>query len=209
MSDGDVSTPTQILDAATRLIVRDGVRGLSMRNLAEEADVSLGLINYHFDDKDSLIVAAFEQVTNRELDASMAAIEPDDDPETQIRVYIGTALSGSSIEPDYLAWRISLWAVARTDERLAQVEDAYYRRYRAPLEAMVARADPSLSASEIEARITDVIGVENGAWLHAARFGDTAALSRAIDRCVAIAFGRDVPDDAPGFATRDRRAVLE
>jgi hypothetical protein len=25
----------------------------------------------------------------------------------------------------------------------------------------------------------------------------------------AIAFGRDVPDDAPGFATRDRRAVLE
>ena len=50
--------------AVQSVIVRDGVRGTSMRQVAQEADVSLGLLSYHFDGKDSLIVAAFERATS-------------------------------------------------------------------------------------------------------------------------------------------------
>ena len=56
-------TQDVILDAVQSVIVRDGVRGASMRQVALEADVSLGLLSYHFDDKNSLILAAFERAT--------------------------------------------------------------------------------------------------------------------------------------------------
>ena len=54
-------TQEAILDAVQSVIVREGVGGASMRQVAETADVSLGLLSYHFDDKDSLIAAAFKR----------------------------------------------------------------------------------------------------------------------------------------------------
>ena len=54
-------TQEQILDATITCVASDGVDGTSLRNVAREADVSLGLLGYHFDDKGSLIVAAFQR----------------------------------------------------------------------------------------------------------------------------------------------------
>ena len=66
MSSDD--TQEQILDAVQAVIVRDGVRGASMRQVAQQADVSLGLLSYHFDGKEQLVVAAFQRATERLMD---------------------------------------------------------------------------------------------------------------------------------------------
>ena len=57
----------QSLDAVAEVIVRDGVRGASMRTVAQEAGVSLGLLSYHFTDKSSLITAAYARAADRLL----------------------------------------------------------------------------------------------------------------------------------------------
>ena len=74
-------TQEQILDAAMDVIVRDGLDSTSMRAVAEEADVSLGLLSYHFEGKEKLVVAAFQRATERLMqliDDRMA--EAGDDP---------------------------------------------------------------------------------------------------------------------------------
>lgn len=48
----------RILDAVLRLIARGGISAVSMRAVSAEAGVSLGLVNYDYDDKTSLIGAA-------------------------------------------------------------------------------------------------------------------------------------------------------
>lgn len=54
-----------ILDAVVRVLVRDGLDGLSVRRVAAEAGVSIGAVQHHFATKDALLVAAADHVTTR------------------------------------------------------------------------------------------------------------------------------------------------
>ena len=169
------------------VIVRDGVRGASMRQVAEEADVSLGLLSYHFDDKESLILAAFERATTRLLAASDEAIEGIEDPDARVRAFLRGSFDDEFLDGDYLRLRISLWAVAVTDEAVAAVDARFYGEYSAAYRALVATARPQLDADELDRRVTAVIAMSNGVWLNWARFGRRADLDDGLARCDAIA----------------------
>ncbi|MFI1887491.1 TetR/AcrR family transcriptional regulator [Streptomyces jumonjinensis] len=51
----------RIIDAAFRIVGRDGIAGLSHRTVAAEADVPLGSTTYHFASLDELLIAALRQ----------------------------------------------------------------------------------------------------------------------------------------------------
>ncbi|MGI9605499.1 MAG: TetR/AcrR family transcriptional regulator, partial [Acidimicrobiales bacterium] len=127
MSTSD--TQDHILDAVQSVIVRDGVRGASMRQVAQEADVSVGLLSYHFDDKGSLILAAFDRAATTLLDASIDAAAAIDDPEDRMRAFLRGSFSPEFLDGDYLRLRVSLWAVSLTDPELAKVDAEYYEKY--------------------------------------------------------------------------------
>lgn len=52
-----------IVDATVRVLVRDGLDGLSVRKVASEARVSVGAVQHHYATKETLLVAASERVT--------------------------------------------------------------------------------------------------------------------------------------------------
>ena len=62
-----------ILEAVLSLLSRDGIAGVSMRAVAREAGVALGLVHYYFDDKTSLIAASLR----RGEEQALAIVEPD------------------------------------------------------------------------------------------------------------------------------------
>ncbi|MEM7139575.1 MAG: TetR family transcriptional regulator [Actinomycetota bacterium] len=178
-----------ILDAAMSCIVRDGIEGTSLRNVAREADVSLGLLSYHFDDKRSLIVAAFERATDRLLASSVESLDGIEDPAERVKAFIRGAFRGEYLEPDYLALRTSLWAVSRIDPLIRDVEASLTRRYADRMGALVAAACTALDEGAVVDRVTDVIINQNGLWLHWARYQNEADLERGLRRCEAIALG--------------------
>jgi len=57
---------SDIIDAALRLIGKEGLQGVSMRTVAAEASVPLGTATYYFSDKEDLIEAAFVRHSQRE-----------------------------------------------------------------------------------------------------------------------------------------------
>jgi AcrR family transcriptional regulator len=61
-------TRTLILDAARSRLLVDGYAGLSTRKVAEEAEVPLSQLHYHFGSKQGLILALFEQENQRRLE---------------------------------------------------------------------------------------------------------------------------------------------
>jgi AcrR family transcriptional regulator len=63
-----MDTRTLILDAARRRLLTDGYAGLSTRKVADEAEVPLSQLHYHFGSKQGLILALFEQENQRRLD---------------------------------------------------------------------------------------------------------------------------------------------
>ncbi len=180
-------TQDGILDAVQSVIVREGVRGASMRQVANEADVSLGLLSYHFDDKDSLIMAAFSRATSTLLDASGDAAALVDDPDEKVKAFLRGSFAPEFLNSDYLRLRVSLWAVSLTDPELAKVDSHYYDRYASSMKTIIGEARPGLSADEIARRTGDVIAYTNGLWLDWARFNDDVALERGLQRAETMA----------------------
>jgi AcrR family transcriptional regulator len=62
-----VDTRTLIIDATRRRLLADGYAGLSTRKVAEEAQVPLSQLHYHFGSKQGLILALFAEENQRRL----------------------------------------------------------------------------------------------------------------------------------------------
>ncbi|KEI44892.1 TetR/AcrR family transcriptional regulator [Saccharopolyspora rectivirgula] len=75
----------QLLSAAARLMARDGFHSVSMQALAEEAEVSVGLIYRYFGNKEELLLAVIVDVLDafaKQVPAAVAAAG--DDPVEQL-----------------------------------------------------------------------------------------------------------------------------
>lgn len=178
------ATQEQILDAALACFARDGVESTRLRDVAEQADVSLGLLGYHFDDRQTLLVAAFELATDRLMAKSLAALDGVDTPSARVEAFVRGAFDESFLAPDYLALRVSLWAISRTDKLIGGTEQKHYERYRSKMLELLAKALPTLDQQDLEDRVTDIIVMQNGLWLNWARHRNHRDLDRGLNRCV-------------------------
>lgn len=68
MSGTVVDTRSRIIEAAHRRLLADGFVGLSTRKVADEAEVPLSQLHYHFGSKGGLVLALFEEENKRRLD---------------------------------------------------------------------------------------------------------------------------------------------
>jgi len=62
------TTRQKLLDAAQRVLVREGVTGVSVRSVAAEADVYLAAVYYHFGNKQELLGSLMRQVYETAVD---------------------------------------------------------------------------------------------------------------------------------------------
>jgi AcrR family transcriptional regulator len=92
------------LDAAERLLVREGAAGISTRQLAREAEQNHGLVHYYFGSVDELLLQALERFTGRVLDRQRAMYGTDAPFAEKWRVAVGY------IEEDLAAGYPKVWA---------------------------------------------------------------------------------------------------
>ena len=177
---------TRILEAALELLSRHGISGINMRAVAREAGVALGLVNYYYEDKSSLIRAVLHQI--EEHDLLLVEPEPASNPEEQLREALRRVADPGLLTTRYLSLRLHLWALAQADEEFAQINAAAFDRYLQGLAALIGNAVPGLSADECKARADDVVVVQNGMWLTAILGVDKASIQRNLTRREQIAF---------------------
>ncbi len=177
----------RILDATLAVLGRDGVAGVSMRAVAREAGVAVGLANYYFDSKTALISAALRRIGEQDLEL----VRPTDgaDAVDHLRRSLRRAVDPDFLAPDYLSLRLQLWSLAGVDRRFARINQAAQRRYLQGLADLIGAARPDLDRREIERRAADVLIEQNGVWLTAILIADPDAIERAIDRCEQLALG--------------------
>jgi AcrR family transcriptional regulator len=65
------------LDAAERLLIREGAAGISTRQLAREAGQNHGLVHYYFGSVDELLLQTLERFTDRILERQRTMYEAD------------------------------------------------------------------------------------------------------------------------------------
>jgi AcrR family transcriptional regulator len=131
------ATRTRLLDAAERIVARDGIRALTFECVATEAGVAKGTVLYHFDCKEALTGAMIERFVSRFDTAWEEAMAADPDPRGRaIRAYLSAT---HGIEPftgshfDHVNGALTA-ALAEAPERLEPVRDQG-RRHQRTIEA--------------------------------------------------------------------------
>jgi AcrR family transcriptional regulator len=193
---GSRDRETEILDAVLVVLARDGIGGVTMRAVARAAGVSVGLANYYFKDKTSLVCAALRRIG--EQDCDIVRKVGDGEPAERLRRALRRIGDDEYLHREYLALRLQLWSLAAVDTVFDEVNRVAQTCYLEGLTGLVAAAMPELDAGEAARRAGEILVVQNGIWLTAAIIDDRATLERSIDRCERIAL-------APAPVDRDER----
>lgn len=175
----------RILNAALSLLSQHGISGVSIRAVAHEAGVSLGLVNYYYDDKIRLIASALRRI--EEQDVALVAPDPETEPEERLRTAIRRVAAPEFLTTEYLSLRLQLWSLAQAHEDFARINAEAQKRYRDGLAALIRAARPDVPRRDCTKRAADVDIIQNGLWLTALLGIDRASLNRAVARCEEIA----------------------
>jgi AcrR family transcriptional regulator len=138
---------TQILTAAYDVAVRRGLDALTVRDVAERAGLSVGLVLFHFKTKDALIIAVLDHVlattTVLHVTTDIAAIAS---PRERLLTLLRREMRRLSSEPRRIRLFFDFWALGFAHRRIRAKMQAELDRYREafrPIAEDVLRAEPA------------------------------------------------------------------
>jgi DNA-binding transcriptional regulator YbjK len=119
----------EIIDAAIEVMARSGLAGLSMRLVANQAQIPLGALTYYFQDKSDLVAQAFQQLSDREIERVVQTAErlqPTMTAEQLADLVADMIIDGFSSPRGAIVTRYELVTEASRDERLRPMFEAWY-----------------------------------------------------------------------------------
>jgi AcrR family transcriptional regulator len=116
-----------LVRAALRCLVAEGHAGISVRRIAREANVAIGLINHYFGSIDALVAQAYETLASEVNQSLRACLEAaGEDPEARLDAFLNAYFSPFALNPDLLSPWVVFWSLIRHSP---QVNEAHERTY--------------------------------------------------------------------------------
>ena len=156
-----------LVDATLRCLAVRSVDQLSVRAIAAEAGVSVGLINHHYASKDALVADAYRRAAGDLLDGLARAVTAaPDDPRARLEAVFTDSFSPRVLDPKLLKIWTAFWTLA---DRSADVQAAHERTYgehRELLERLLADlAGPAAHALDLRLSAIGLSALLDGLWL--------------------------------------------
>ncbi|MGH8197951.1 MAG: TetR family transcriptional regulator C-terminal domain-containing protein [Steroidobacteraceae bacterium] len=119
-----------LVEAAIESLKHHGHEGLSVRRIAAEAGVSIGLINHHFPNKDTLVAESYRTFSQRLTDSFEAAVEAAGaDPRARLRAFFRAVFSRPNLDPQVLTVWVVFWGLLQVSPEMRAVHDEEGRGY--------------------------------------------------------------------------------
>lgn len=150
-----------LLDATLAVIARKGLTGVTISDIASEAQCSFGVVSFHFKSKDGIVLAALDHIVER-YDRTLNVPPPDDDnPAGRLRVMLELDFNAQISGADSIAVFSAFWAESVRNPEYRRRCAELKGRYDAVVEADVAALarqrgidlDPALVARSLNAMI--------------------------------------------------------
>ncbi len=140
----------RILDAAAEVFMEAGYSGLTMRKIAERADISIGNLNYYYRAKTDLLRDLIEHVLTPYLEKfderrQKAGRSPEKQLEAVLDFWIGDLGT-----PETTVFFPELWAMGNHDPYMADLVDDLYAKAREPLRELIRQINPTLTKKGAE-----------------------------------------------------------
>lgn len=193
----DTERVPEILEAACRVIGRDGAHGLRMEEVAREAGVSRALVHYYFATRRELIRGAFlysDDRANARSEAELAKLETG--AERLERLLVLDLDDEPTFSENRALWGAA-WSLMRRDEELRPDVERQYRAWNAWIAALVdeGRSDGSIpaeidSAGLVERLSAVVDGLESQLLLGLV---SPSRAARIVHECIELELDRRAP----------------
>ena len=157
-----------LVDAAIESLKRYGYEGLSVRRIAAEAGVSIGLINHHFPNKDTLVAESYRTFSRRlaaNFEKAVAVAGPD--PRARIRAYLNAFFSGPNLDPQVLTAWVVYWSLVQVSPEMHSVRDEEGRGYGEVLGRLLSDLAQSRGSATVDLglAVTGLTALLDGLWL--------------------------------------------
>ncbi|WP_026820275.1 TetR/AcrR family transcriptional regulator [Arthrobacter castelli] len=128
-----------IIEAARKAIMREGMRHTSLRDIAAQAEVSLGTVTYHFKSVYEIIGAAALQEAELFYTPLVEAVRDEPDPKAALLALIDPLFDGA--EETAAHWRLWLeyWNASSTRPGLAEEDYGRLRIWQTCFEETIKR----------------------------------------------------------------------
>lgn len=137
-------TVRRILDAAHRLFIEEGHRGMTMRRIAKAAGMSPGNLSYYYGTKSDLLEDLLQDVIGGYIKRfEQLREEAGGDPEEQFRRILGYVHDDLASRNTTLFFP-ELWVLANRDPWTAQQMERMYAEYRQVLVDVIGSINPGL-----------------------------------------------------------------
>lgn len=126
--------------ATLDLVAEKGVRGATVRGIAERADVTQGLIRHYFSSREELILAAYEYHMDNLTDLTFALGKDEPSARVRLRAFVDGSLTPPVVDPRSLALWASFLNKVQNDPQMKQTHARTYGKFRDKLQALIAEA---------------------------------------------------------------------
>jgi AcrR family transcriptional regulator len=157
-----------LIEATLRCLAEGSIDRLSVRTIAAEAGVSVGLINHHYSSKEALIAAAYRRAADDLLAGLAAAVEKaPGDPRKRLAAFFRDSFSPRVLDPRLLKMWTAFWTMADRSPEVQAVHEATYADYRALLERLLADLAGDSAARGFDVRLAAIglTALLDGLWL--------------------------------------------
>jgi AcrR family transcriptional regulator len=161
-----------LIKATFECVAEKGLDGTTIRDIADYAGVTFGLIRHYFANKEELIEATYSTITaEMTRHAQVAAAHTGPDPAQQLRAFIAASLSEPFVSPQYLAFWSSFIGKILVDPHMKELHREGFLEYRMVLTDLVGKcltqAGRSLSKPALELEVIKVNSIIDGFWIEA------------------------------------------
>lgn len=164
----------ELLSAARRVIVRDGIDAATTRAIAKEAGYSNGVLAHYFTDKDEILLSALRQSHQRIRERLARKVEGVPGL-AALRELLLDNLPLDAERTQETRLEVSFWSRSLASERLAEVQRAEAADLRAAVRELLgqARAAGELAAEENLDDLTEhLLALVDGLSLHLLLYPD-------------------------------------
>jgi AcrR family transcriptional regulator len=155
-----------LIEAAIRCLARGGIGAFTVDQISQEARVSRGLINHHFEGIDDLLQAVYEAMTQSMGAAARATLFVDGGTRDKLDTVIDAMFTPPMFSKTSLRAWLALWGEVATNRRLRAAHRRSYDAYRHALtDAITGLAQVRGKRVDAQALATTCIALTDGLWI--------------------------------------------
>jgi AcrR family transcriptional regulator len=177
-----------LVDATIECLKRYGHEGLSIRRISAQAQVSIGLINHHFPNKNELIAQAYRHFNSELVGGFERAVErAPAQPRARLHAFLQASFSPPNLDQDVLAVWVVFWGLYRHSKEIQRVHRETYRGYVDLVRGMLADLEKESGKFRFNLRLAAIslTAMLDGLWLEWCLDPDTFQPREAVAVCEA------------------------